>query len=63
MAPHSADAFTGEGGDLSRYDRARFVVIPVGYEGTVTYLTGTRMGPAAILDASRNMETFDETLG
>jgi agmatinase len=45
--------------ELSRYDAARAVVIPVPYEGTTTYVSGTRFGPSAIVQASRNMETFD----
>ncbi len=32
------------------------------YEGTVTYKTGTAKGPAAILQASTQVETFDEEL-
>ena len=63
MPRHSPDAFTGAGRALAAYSRSKFVVIPVGYEKTATYLKGTKAGPAAILDASRNMETFDEVLG
>lgn len=47
----------------SRYDTARAVIFPVPLERTTTYMTGTRHGPAAILAASRNMETYDEELG
>ena len=63
MARHAIDAFTGAGEKHCRYDASRFVVVPVAYEGTVTYLKGTKRGPAAILEASRNMETWDEVLG
>ncbi len=49
------DAYAG-------YDRARVVVVPVPLERTTTYGRGTRRGPAAILEASRNLETFDEEL-
>jgi agmatinase len=42
---------------------ARYAVLPVPYEGTVSYLAGTAAGPAAILDASGYVECFDEELG
>ncbi len=41
---------------------AKFVVIPVPYDLTSTYQAGSRSGPAAILDASCNMELYDEEL-
>jgi agmatinase len=44
------------------YERATFVVIPVPYDLTSTYQSGSRRGPAAILDASANMELYDEEL-
>ncbi len=47
----------------ARYETARAVVLPVPLERTTTYMTGTRNGPAAILAASRNLETWDEELG
>ena len=40
-------------------DQALFHVIPVPYEKTVTYGTGTRKGPSAILTASQQLELFD----
>ena len=42
---------------------ARYAVLPVPYEGTVTYEPGTAAGPAAIIKASRQVELFDEELG
>ena len=42
---------------------AAFVVIPVPYDLTTTYQGGTRKGPAAILEASCNMELYDEEIG
>ena len=38
---------------------ARFAVLPLPYEGTVTCLKGPADGPAAILAASANMELYD----
>ncbi len=41
---------------------AKFVVVPVPYDLTSTYQSGSRRGPGAILDASANMELYDEEL-
>lgn len=40
-------------------DDCRVVILPVPYEATVTYRPGTKLGPAAIIEASREVETFD----
>lgn len=47
----------------SSFDDARIVVWPVSYEGTVSYGTGTGDGAMAIVDASRNMELYEEETG
>ncbi len=44
------------------YEQARFVVVPVPYDLTSTYQSGSRRGPGAILEASTNMELYDEEL-
>src|SRR5687767_2419389 len=49
-------------GEYAAFDTARFVVVPVPYDSTTTWRGGTRDGPAAILDASMNMELFDVEL-
>jgi agmatinase len=41
---------------------AKFIVIPVPYDLTSTYQSGSRRGPAAIIEASTNMELYDEEL-
>jgi agmatinase len=41
---------------------ALFVIIPVPYDLTSTYQPGSRRGPAAIIEASTNMELYDEEL-
>ncbi len=46
--------------DYSGFDNSRVVVFPVSYEGTVSYGTGTGEGAMAIVDASRNMELYEE---
>ena len=43
-------------------DQAEAVVLPIPYEATTTYGTGTRFGPDAILSASRQLELWDEEL-
>jgi agmatinase len=45
---------------LSSYDAARVLIWPVSYEGTVSYGSGTGSGAMAIVDASRNMELYEE---
>jgi agmatinase len=44
----------------SSFDLARVLILPVSYEGTVSYGKGTGKGAMAIIDASRNMELYDE---
>jgi len=46
--------------ELSSFDDSRILVWPVSYEGTVSYGGGTGKGAMAIVDASRNMELYDE---
>jgi agmatinase len=46
----------------SKYGEARIAVLPVPYEGTVSYMPGTRFGPRAIIDASRNIELYSDEL-
>ncbi|RMF99415.1 MAG: agmatinase [Acidobacteria bacterium] len=44
----------------SSFDSARVLIWPVSYEGTVSYGKGTGAGAMAIIDASRNMELYEE---
>lgn len=41
-------------------DSARILILPVSYEATVSYGTGTGAGAMAIVHASRNMELYEE---
>jgi agmatinase len=43
----------------SPIDQAGFSVLPVPYEKTVSYGGGTSLGPAAIIEASGQLETWD----
>jgi len=42
---------------------ARFVVLPIPYEATVSCRVGAKFGPEAVLLASRYIELYDEELG
>src|SRR6266446_6566177 len=46
--------------EFSSYEHSRILVWPIAYEGTVSYGGGTGQGAQAIIDASRNMELYDE---
>jgi len=46
----------------SAFDRAQVVILPIPYEQTTTYGTGTKEGPYALIAASRHMELYDEEL-
>ncbi len=43
----------------SDYARSRVVILPVPYDSTASGWVGSREGPAAIIDASGNMELYD----
>jgi agmatinase len=44
------------------YDAARVVILPIPYEATTTYRRGCENGPAALLEASQQVEYYDEEL-
>ncbi|HEU0027381.1 MAG TPA: agmatinase [Ktedonobacterales bacterium] len=48
--------------EYTDFDTARVVVVPVPFDGTTCYQPGTREGPRAIIDASRNLELYDAEL-
>ena len=63
MSHSSTLPFNFGGIDEPQYsdlDSSRIVVWPVSYEGTVSYGTGTGAGAMAIVEASRNMELYEE---
>src|SRR5512135_457957 len=57
--PHN---FLGLTDDQSSFENASAVILPVPYEATVSYGGGTGNGPAAIIDASRYIELYDQEL-
>ncbi|HEX9867204.1 MAG TPA: agmatinase, partial [Candidatus Tectomicrobia bacterium] len=46
----------------SAFEQAQVVILPIPYEQTTTYGTGTKEGPHALIAASRHMELYDEEL-
>ena len=54
--------FLGLSAEESVLSKARVAVIPAPFDQTTSYLPGTRFGPRAILEASRQVEFYDEEL-
>lgn len=48
--------------ELSDLETARVAILPIPYDLTASYRSGSRMGPRAIIEASHNMELYDEEL-
>lgn len=63
MNPHLPDNFLGLSAEQSDYRRARYAVLPIPYDATVSFQVGTREGPRAIITASQQVELFDEEFG
>ena len=63
MSQKAPANFLGIPEEFSAYERAAFVVIPVPYEHTVSYGGGTAKGPQAMIEASAQVELYDEELG
>lgn len=56
-------AFLGlDEADSVNYDKANAIIIPFGLEKSVSYGSGTRKGPKAMIKASHEVELFDEEL-
>jgi len=60
---HVPNNFLGLEPAYSDLETSRYAVLPVPYEGTVSYEAGTAAGPAAIIAASQQVEFHDEELG
>jgi len=62
--PHTVDfCFGGLPEEYTNLEKAHAVILPVPYDGTVSYMAGSRLGPRAIITASQSMELYDEELG
>ena len=55
--------FLGLDGPEASFSEAGAVIMPVPYESTTSYGGGAREGPAAILEASRFLELYDQEQG
>ena len=62
LTPPEPLLFLGVTAAESPLSRARVAVIPAPFDQTTSYLPGTRFGPRAILEASRQVEFYDEEL-
>ena len=62
MSMDVPDNFGGLEEKFSHWHGCRIVVIPVPFGGTLTYGKGAENGPKAIIEASKNMELWDEYL-
>jgi len=60
---HIPDNFLGLPPRQSDYRRARYAILPIPYDGTVSFQVGTRNGPRAIITASQQVELFDQEYG
>lgn len=45
--------------EFSKVETSHIVILPVPFDMTTTYQHGTQHGPAALIEASRNMELYD----
>ena len=53
------DNFLGLPEPQSTFEVARVLVLPIPFEATVSYGHGTQLGPAAIIEASQQLELYD----
>jgi agmatinase len=58
-----AGNFLGLCPSYSSPGKSRFSIIPVPYDATSTYVSGSSRGPAAMIEASANIEIYDHDLG
>ena len=56
-------SFLGLTREETDYAKSRVVILPVAYDATTSYKSGTKYGPAAIIAASREVETYDPESG
>jgi agmatinase len=49
--------------EYSGLKKSKVVIVQAPYEKTATYKKGTALGPAAVIEASKKLELFDDELG
>ncbi len=57
------DNFLGLDPGQSTYETSRFAVLPIPYDATASFMSGSRLGPRAIIGASQQVELYDHDLG
>ncbi len=62
MRTQRVNPFLGPDVDQPSFEDATFVILPVPYEGGVSFGTGTAQAPDAVLEASAFLELYDEVL-
>ncbi len=55
--------FLGLSPEHSDFRKSKVVVLPLPYEGTTSYGAGTRFGPQAMIEASKELEFYDRKTG
>lgn len=63
MSGEKLNNFLGLDEKHCRYSSARYAVLPIPYDSTTSYAVGTREGPRAIIQASQQVELYDEVIG
>ena len=63
MGSKKLSAFLGLEAADARYENAKFAVLPVPFEATTSYAKGCDQGPEAIIQASAQVELYDEEVG
>jgi agmatinase len=62
MSSSNSKNYFGLSEDYSSRDNSRVAIVPVPYEATTSYGKGTKDGPKAMLEASQQVELFDDEL-
>jgi agmatinase len=62
MKKWPVNAFLDLEPQYAQRESSRFVILPIRYDGSVSYKQGARFAPDAIIEASKEIETFDEQL-
>ncbi|HEX2913815.1 MAG TPA: agmatinase [Chloroflexia bacterium] len=62
IKPGSVQFMEADEDKKTDYAHSKVVIIPAGLENTTSYMQGTRQGPKAIIDASTQVELYDEEL-
>ncbi len=61
--PVNTEQFLGLSDRECDYRRSRYAILPVPFDATSSFRTGSRAGPQAIISASYQLEDFDEEYG